>query len=163
MQKNNLAEEIDNALETMEEMDSILYSLWYMGAFRTVKIRDSIPLYNPINPSLSMIMFNVLPLISTPSIIEIPGVFYISNPGVDSNTVSWVKEVDMKDIAEHLKHGDTSIVFKYQSTPTEFVPLNQRSELWLRQQLARAARMRYRERPMLKPNTDTDFVYKQEL
>ena len=118
-----------------------------VNGWRLVTIHNKLPFPNRIQRKLSLLFFTAQPVIATPYLSDIGGLFCISLPGVDSQIVSWMPTMDKRRLERVLNPMQAlrgSLRVGFRSTTIE-------ADNWLRLQLAKAAGMRYKEHSLLTP------------
>ncbi len=126
--------------------------------WRSVRIKDKMPLRNPIQPKLSMLVFKLTPLIYSPFLSFIHGTFFITSPGVDRGVISWLPEVGMEHFIKQLtqttpsNESARSFILDWRSGTPD-------AENWIRVQLALAAGERFRRTATLRPD---EYVYSRQ-
>ena len=126
--------------------------------WRSVRIKDKMPLRNPVQPKLSMLVFKLTPLIYSPFLSFIHGTFFITSPGVDRGVISWLPEVGMEHFIKQLTQTTPS----NESARSFFLDWRSGTpdaENWIRVQLALAAGERFRRTATLRPD---EYVYSRQ-
>jgi len=114
------------------------------GVWRKVRVGQHVRMSNEAKPELALFVFKLEPLIVTPYLPELRGTFFASRPGYERRVVSWAPSMDMRHLSQldEREHG--------RSLKVGFRPLTPEAEDWFVLQLAKAAGMRFRNRPLLR-------------
>jgi len=108
------------------------------GVWRMVRIGNRVPLYNPVKPELSMLMFGVTPVVPSAYLPEIGGTFWITLDGLTAGKVTWMpSENQLYLVQQNRKWKD--------GTTCKFRCCTEEAGLWLHRELAKACGMRFRE------------------
>jgi len=108
---------------------------------RLVRIGERLPIYNKIRPDMNMLAFRLEPLVLTPYLSEIGGVFYATRLGVQKGVVSWVPDGSMAHLSDAASLGRSQKVY--------FSATTDQAQLWLERRFARLVGARYRSHKML--------------
>ena len=113
------------------------------GIQRLVRIGQRLPLSNKQRPDLSMLMFVLEPLVLTPYLPEIRGVFYATALSLQKGIISWVPHESMAHLTgRRLRKGESKQVRFRSTTP--------QAELSLQRKFAKLTGMRYRSKRLIR-------------
>lgn len=135
-------EQVAAAKERMRRYNALTFEIDLgNGVWRQIRMGSHVRLYNPVKPELSMLVFRALPVIATPYLSKIGGVFYITLDGLTSGKVTWMSEKAQRHLWKVTRKrgfGEGSIECKFRCVTKE-------AGTWLHRELAKACGMRFAE------------------
>ena len=132
-------DEIAEAKERMRRYNAIIFEIDLGTGWRQICIGNHMPLYNPVKPELSLLVFRALPVIVTPYLSKIEGQFFITLDGLTKGIVTWISlEYPHFLLENYNKYSKGSIECKFRCVTEE-------AGMWLHRELAKACGMRFAE------------------
>ena len=135
-------EQVKEAQERMEYHRALTFEvdLGNQGVWRQIRIGNHMPLYNPVKPDLSLLVFRALPVIATPYLPKIEGKFFITLDGLTAGKVTWIPGDEQGYLWARGKARDMSTTIE-----CGFRCVTREAGMWLHRKLAEACGMRFRE------------------
>lgn len=134
-------DEVVEAKERIRRYNAITFEIDLGTGWRQIRMGSHMPLYNPIKPELSMLMFKALPVIATPYLSKIEGTFWITLAGLTAGLVTWVSSGKQSFLSVEEAGKRNSIECKFRCVTEE-------AGMWLHRELAKACGMRFAEHTM---------------
>lgn len=131
--------EVAEAKERMRRYNAITFEIDLGTGWRQIRMGSHMPLYNPIKPELSLLVFRALPVIATPYLSKIEGTFWITLDGLTKGKVTWVSG----EAQSYLRMQ--GVIDKGAACECEFRCVTEEAGMWLHRELAKACGMRFAE------------------
>jgi len=129
-------DEVAAAKERMRRYNALTFEVDLGTGWRQIRMGSHQPLYNPVKPELSLLVFRALPVIATPYLSKIEGKFFITLSGLTKGKVTWVTEGTQL----YLRGGREK-----SGISCEFRCVTEEAGMWLHRELAKACGMRFAE------------------
>lgn len=131
-------DEVAEAKERMRRYNALTFEVDLGTGWRQIRMGSHMPLYNPVKPELSMLVFRALPVIATPYLSKIEGKFFITLDGLTKGEVTWLSEKSQVDYLSGRR-------YKKETVPCNFRCVTKEAGMWLHRELAKACGMRFAE------------------
>lgn len=148
--------EVAESKARMFRLSQLIFEVDVSG-WRMVTIHNRLPFPNRIKRHLSLLFFTAQPVIATPYLSDIGGLFCVSLPGLEAKIVSWMPTMDKRRLERVLNPMQAL----RSSLRVGFRPTTIEADNWIRLQLAKASGMRFREHSLLTPNSGK-VIYTRE-
>jgi hypothetical protein len=141
-------DQVAAANERLKKYAALTFEIQLSNGWTAVRIAHKMPLYNPINPSMSLLIFRLEPVVPTPYLPSLEGLFWLSSPGLKKGVVTWIPDASQEYLIGKDYHRTMNALAMGKSYNMPFRCQTQGAGEWLVLQLAKAAGMKFREHDM---------------